>query len=576
MYKVSKDELLQLFYEFDFDVLLKEPFLYDGEDELGIYYSLKHPEYGKLYRVYFPKSIDQARDFLQKYRCYINHDDVILMELSDYKSLNPSVSFLYQQHSLTHKDINDIENQMSTPKEDDLYFQKIERTVLILEQVIKDKMKMQKDSHESVLAFAKQYYDLQKELDELMQKYTHEVVEPVESLSEATFYDYSADFSKIQIQDSTLLSLNELQAYQQELVLFLKKLDENDTFIQDKYELLCYPLRIDLIQEEIQEVSKFIAKKKLFSKKQDLFTLLKSIEKKHSLNEIIPYSSYKKNELKRIEEKYRLVSDLDIRTIGDFFVEFDNLQLKEPTISHSKKEILASPKEVILSCEESFNNRSKEEQATLSLYHSVLKPVCSYLEMGQLNIAQDTIKDYMEALKLSSNSMIRARYFKNFSLYDPLDFQQSIIKECNRITNFEPEVLKGDLLVYFKDCKVLCAKKYLETSTKKYLAPSQTFGEDEIIYVALLKKNALVYYIPKEVSFDIDQDDLFIVKNQCSCFLIDLEKNAIKDKKSDIITVVEYRGQKKKEANYVIVSHAKSIKVRQIKKVVIERKDIYE
>ena len=88
-----------------------------------------------------------------------------------------------------------------------------------------------------------------------------------------------------------------------------------------------------------------------------------------------------------------------------------------------------------------------------------------------------------------------------------------------------------------------------------------------------MKKNALVYFIPNEITHDIENDEILIQKNNQPFFLIDLQKNNIQYSTSDIIKIVRYQNEIKTENNRTIVTNLISTKVDQYKNIVIERKD---
>ena len=68
--KVEKEVLQKILYKYGFYSLNKEPFLYVKNNEIGISFSFKDPFYGELTRIFLPKSIEEAEDFLAKYSWY--------------------------------------------------------------------------------------------------------------------------------------------------------------------------------------------------------------------------------------------------------------------------------------------------------------------------------------------------------------------------------------------------------------------------------------------------------------------------------------------------------------------------
>ena len=93
--KVEKEALKKILYKYGFHSLTKEPFLYVKNEEIGISFSFKDPFYGELTRVFFPKNIEEAEDFLAKYSWYKKNGQKyqVNIKLSDYKKEDPDIVF---------------------------------------------------------------------------------------------------------------------------------------------------------------------------------------------------------------------------------------------------------------------------------------------------------------------------------------------------------------------------------------------------------------------------------------------------------------------------------------------------
>ena len=571
---MSKESLLKLLHDFHFDALTKEPFLCDFDGNIGIYYTIKHPLYGKLSRIFYSDNILELKNFLSLYRFYIENNNDVSVSFDNYKVVNPLVTFYYHGKKILIDDIAKIKNE-PVEQEDRIYLQKVLRSALLLQEVIVAKIKLQRDCHDSVLRFSKEYYSMQKKVEEKIVQYDSKLKkENVESIAEASFYDYTLDYLETKKENVLSLSLTEVKNYIQNLLKLLKKIDESITFIQDKYELLCYPLRIDLAQLKLDYLDTLLKKKgKFFGKKKNVLENINEIEQNHSLSHVISFKQYNNNEMKRTQEKYALIDDIDIRTLGDFFIEFDNLEVSDIQIPKINKLSKKSEKSSISYLENAFEKRALQDQATLVLYHSMLKPICYYIEAKQDKIADEYVNDFLQDLKLSSNSMIRLRYFKDISSSSVEACKKSIINVMKKIESVEHDVLLEDLVVYFRDSKVLSNRRFLEASNCLYLAPCQILGEQDVVYVCTIKKGSFIYYIQKELQYDMEAEDTFVLKQRSPYFLIDTQKNEIKGQNSDIITVVEYSGHKKEEKGFIFVEDVKSVKVNQIREIFIERKE---
>ena len=92
-------------------------------------------------------------------------------------------------------------------------------------------------------------------------------------------------------------------------------------------------------------------------------------------------------------------------------------------------------------------------------------------------------------------------------------------------------------------------------------------------FIASLKKGSPVFFIPNEITYDIENDENLIQKTKQPFFLIDMQKNELSKTNSDIINVVRYQNVFETQDKMNIVTNLKSINVDQYKKIEIERKD---
>ena len=176
-------------------------------------------------------------------------------------------------------------------------------------------------------------------------------------------------------------------------------------------------------------------------------------------------------------------------------------------------------------------------------------------------------------IKTIDNILITIKYFKNIDLTSVDNTVSSLNDELKKIKNIKDEELVSDITVYFKCSKYLDDVKYIEASSKSSLAPSLKLEDNELNYIVKLKKGSKIYYIPDSICYDVMEDDLLILKNKEPYFIIDMEKNKIINKNSDIIKVVNYTCKLIKKDDYSCMSDYKNTKVSRYINIEIGGKD---
>ena len=246
---------------------------------------------------------------------------------------------------------------------------------------------------------------------------------------------------------------------------------------------------------------------------------------------MVSYEQYKENEQNRVKEKYAMVPDLDKRTIGDFLIEFDNLKIKEPTLEQEEEAKEYTYEETMTELEENFEQRSNEEKKILTFYHSFIRKSL----INTHSISKKEVEDFINTIENPNNILIKLKYFKNIDTSDVDKCIESIRKEAEQIKTIKEDCLKGNINVFFKENKVITTQNFLAASTKRILSPSQNNLENDINYIALLKKDTPVYFAPIELTFDLENDDMLIQKENQPFLLIDVQKSSIQNTNSDII-----------------------------------------
>ena len=557
----------------------KEPFLYVKNNELGISFTFKDNLYGELTRIFIPSSVEELEDFLGKYSWYKKNGQKYHVEikLSDYKIKNPKIQFTKDNVEYALEDLIKLSNGIYSEKEnaerkkEEIYIRKLKRTLFLLIEVIKEKVKVQEDTYQNFLKLKQEYH--QKYNQYLQVKKDYYKLKKVDFLPEEPaekLPDLSSKIAEITAEINQTENKEALEHQIDTLLSFIKELETSKNLINNKYELIKLPLELEKVTKKTEIIERASKKKRgLFAKKENIDDELKEVEEKSIVKQIVSYENYEKNELERLEEKYAMIPELDKRTIGDFLIEFDNLKIKEPDFQEKQEEKVLSYEEVMTFLEEDFEKRTLEEKKVLTMYHSFLRKII----LDEKLTYTKELEDFINHLENPNNILFKLKYFKKIETVTPEKCLTSLKNEAKKILEISPDILKGDINVFFKDNKMIRASIFLAASNKRMLAPTQYQGENDTNYIALLKKNSKVYFIPNEITYDIENDEILIQKNNQPFFLIDLKKNNIKYSNSDIIKIVRYQNEMTCENKTTIVTDLISTKVDQYKNIIIEGKD---
>ena len=563
---MKKEELLKLLNKYGFYSFQKEPFLYEGKDGIGFSYSFKDPFYGQLTRLFLPNSLVEAEDFLAKYYWYKRYGDVysVFFVLDNYRSAHPNIRIEYQGNDMSLNDLNQLLIEPKEKKEKDkAYIRKVKRTLLLLLEVLKEKLRLQNQTYHNLLKLTNNYIDKENEFQDKCARYQKRVVEPLKHVESENF-DFAVDYSLQDYENEIRQNedIESLESLVDSLVDIIYHLEIDEGYLQNKYELIKMPLQIQLLKRKIQILDDYFSRKKvLFGRKEDeLEKTILDAEQESTLQNIVSFEHYKSNEEKRIDEKYTVIPDLDIRTVGDFLVEFDNLKVSEPVlVDHITDNV--SFEIVMENLEHDYANLSRDEQDRLLAYYYLWKQV-----------DDQSLEHFISLMNNPNNIMMKIKYFK--------DIDCSSLEGCLRsIQNFfdrsgellKPSILAGSINVFWKDNSDGNPDKYLKVSSKRSLAPTQKAGKNDVLYIGHVEKGTLVYFIPNEIVEDVYNEDTLILSEKRPFMLLPHENCIISDKFSDIIRVVDFIPKKENSDKITIVRDLVENKVMLFKQVNVER-----
>ena len=551
--------------KYGFYSLNKEPFLYAGLLGNGFTYTYKHPYYGDLTRVYIPNDINECASFLQNYYDYKKKENKVVT-FGNYKVVNPIPSFKDKENTTAIK-----------TKKEQSYLIRIKRTALILVQLITEKINIQNTTYLNLEKMNKEYFKKKEELAELIAKILKNDYHKTEkTTNEEVLNNYDKDIEEMESFITNTTSKEQIESYITVLIAFLKSMESDESGIKNKYELIKLPLEIELINKSINTINEYKSKKKYPLKTMsDINNILDKLKDESSISSIVSFKDYKDNEQKRIAEKYMLIPDIDIRTQGDYLCEFDNIKIAEPGLLLKNDDNAKYTYEQIMNIlETEYKNLSKEDQNTLIIYHSILKYVYDIINLKKSPITDSVINELIDLLNNPSNILMKVKYFKNINTTKVSDCKASINDEFSKLDSIKPSIILDDINVFFKGTipkeGVICA------SNKRFQAPLNGINESETTYIVTLKKDAKIYFVPTEITYDINSYDNLVLQQNKPFFLIPLKYNRVKYQNNDTIKVTKYELVTKNENNLTIVTDLKSTAISKYQEIVVECEENYE
>ena len=540
---MNKKDLLKLFKKYGFDSSLKEPFLYEDKDKIGIYYTFKDEIYGSLSRVFLPPDLQTSEWFLKNYYSYVN-SHCNLIKLNSY---NDPFAIPHFEDNIEFLDENTVINRF----DDEPFY----RSANLLINIIKEKMNLSLLTYENVKKLTEKYLKIKQELakkkkspDELINVYNPRQLEDIR-------------IKQIDIINKLKNKLNNCQTKEElrliiiELINYLKSLELEDSLINNKYFMLKIPIEIDQLKEKIKLYDEYNLAKLKKKRKLELEQKIKELEIKHAKNKIISLNSFMKNEIQSINEKYNLISEIDFNTVGDYLIEFDNLNLKNNIDVKEKQGI-----KILRDDFDKLDDKDKNNLYLITFFSNIIDSYNPYI-----------IKEYYKTITSPNNVLAKIKLFKDFDISSFKNFELSIKEQFNKYNNLEKIKMPCDMIMFFEGNKILTTSLLL-ASVKKACMP-RLDSNNPCIYIVSLKKDSLINFVPSKLTIDITNEDKIILKEGNPLFIIDIEKNNTISKKDDIIRVAKIKIVEKKTTDIITVTKIKTEEIVCYKKIEIERND---
>ena len=276
----------------------------------------------------------------QKYRSQFS----VQIELDDYETMTPQVQFRFHDKDLSKEMMMQMlvdPSEMPKAFKKQRIYQRLLRTSRLLIAIIEEKIKVQNDTYRNVTDLDLEYRRQENEFLQLYNRYKKEK-NPLHNITEESLELVNLDESIQQLHEqvdyfSQEVSFEKLKEFIDSLWKMLLQMESEKGYLQNKYLLFKLPIDLEDIRKKKSYMEFVFNKKKgLFSRKEHVKEALLKIDSESESKKIIGMKDFIENEIKRLQEKYSIIDEMDYATLGDYLNEFDNLGIISPFDSLEK------------------------------------------------------------------------------------------------------------------------------------------------------------------------------------------------------------------------------------------------
>lgn len=583
---MTEKEIHKLLQQYGMSDPVREPYLYKGSFGVGIYYTIMDRVFGFLERIKTFQNKEEAEDFIYQYWWYKKHwyDLDVDIKLDNYEIENPELKYLFQGKEISVSDMKEMNLESSSNKTETEYT-KLLRTATLLLNVIDMKIKLQQQTQMNSETLFKEYEELMSDYETVYRNIVKETT-VIERIAKGTSLVVSND-EILRLQEElnrfheTFSGIPKIRKLIESLWSYLHQLESDESYLYHRYLLIKLPVLMNDYRRQKDYLS--TARKRSFGfllRKDDILIELKKIESQQESQKIVLFAQYNENELKRLEDKYSVLNALDYRTVAEYLIEFDNLEISTK-IELEQKVKSFSKEEIINDLTEQYANLNIDEQAIFVQYNSFLKPlikeILTYSETDLKEVLKklkekgfySQVKQSLIILESSDNLIIKLKYFKNIDSISEEAFVQSLLHLKTRLLSIAPMHLLGSISVFFRSSNMLFDEQYLDASLLPTNAPCQKIGFYQTLYSINLDEVANVFFLPIEVNFHQEVSDgitlkVYLNRQGILCLT---ENSYINNINFDILNVSQYQSIYDKKISAVIGMKQKAIATYKIQKV---------
>lgn|GEM_PF-2915834 len=539
---IEKKHLLQILQKYRMNEKNIDPYLYENKKSLGLYYSIFDPIYGNVCRVKLLSNLDEAEQFVFKLWWYKrNYQEkslrIELLDDSEFSDFN----IILKDTVLSLNKVKDLDADQN--KVDTKRYTKLVKSAFLLLEVANIKMKLHEETKATLETFKEQVDFLQEDIMKL-REFTEPLKFNIEEFDQSLKERFDTLAKDFKNYEQDFLGEENISVFMKLVWEFISLIEGNESYLHNKYMAIKLPLLSNDLRIFLNECQN--EKFKLFKKKEKLNPNDYLIE----ANKIVSYEMFKNNELKRLQEKFSIIEQLEFITLGDYLVEFDNLNITMEE-SSQEYEVIAALDQMV----DAYSSLSETEQHSLILYHSILNPIFKLISNKEFDglLSRTDIK-LLDSIRLVlnhvDNVLIRLKYFKEIDISS----NESIIESVKKINSVLKDItfqFIGNITVYFKGEETILNDTWIDASFVSLQAPS-LHKDSNVLHIVKLNKDYKILYLPFEINISpYEEDHILVVNYQRQGISFKNEKQMINNLKYDIIKVNKYRPIHK--ANDIIV-----------------------
>lgn len=546
---ISKEQILNILKNYGYYSLNRAPFLYQDKDNIGIYFVWPHKHFGNLERIIFFTSLEEVEEEVYKYWWFMNNKDKysITVVFDDYEIKSPKVSYVYKNSCLTKEDMRSFETESTMIKEpsDTLKKRQLLRTATILILVLKEKVRMQNETHLKVEEMTETLRKLKIEYQNRLSLFkvgTKDELNSLELLSDNQ-NEGEKILAKLNNELTCLETVEDIRNFINTLFQYLTNVESNVSAIQNIYLLNRYPFEIDDLRKKIGILDDALnEKKKVFGTKQDAFALLNSIDNFSQCRKMVDVKVFTEKEQKAIKEKYQNRGAIDENVLGDYIVSFEKLDITLPPIIKNKYYEEFNKVDLYQNLKTMFDELSEKEKSSCFIASSFLRE-CLIILMEKNADTKLNINEVISQIILDKqihlfneayttldyyvNAKIRVKYFSIIKMKTFESFMLSLIEVIQILKGLKQTLNKSFYAYYLeKDKKIvnLYLKNIVHLNKKN-------------AYIARFMPNAPIYYSPVTITrqLDIMNNNELVERKADTIFLL---KDMITIKENEEKTVV--------------------------------------
>ena len=314
---VVKD-ILKVLKSYNIDSTNFGPSIYKSNSDIGLSLEIKDDTFGFLTRYFIFQTKKELEEFLKSFFWYKKNKDKwkISLSLDNYEIPNPKIKYTYNDTELNYNDMINLETNIANAEKENN--EDIERNSLMINiegltnyliNLKENKYKIRKEKNDLKI----KENELKYELLEALNKYYGKTKAITKRPVNLDIINNSNDKDQLQenLKNIKQKSINEIEAYLNNLIDIVKNEELEDKYIINIYSNNIYKYNIGILNKQIEFVKKKIESEKNFnlkgSKIHNIDEELKSFLKTNSPPPTI--KNYLAETKAKLEDKYNKIND---------------------------------------------------------------------------------------------------------------------------------------------------------------------------------------------------------------------------------------------------------------------------